>query len=275
MAEAHSLPAAPAPAEEGDDPPVIPPLTRQDYKRLPAIEGQIAGAHALDATELVARARELDAAEPAFLPPEAIVYFIRRADTNGDLKTRDLLIRALLERCQRFFRSQFRGFDPAVREDLQGEVIAKLIEDLLAQDDRGDFMQVRFWRYLRLKSIDACRAAFRHSDDTESLDSSFSGVGESEGRTLLDKQAVGGLTAEQRMMLAQGLEQLPERLRQVFLLRHAVGMKIGSDNPEDDPPFPPTLARHFGRSGRTIRDWLKQAENHLTAIREKNNDLAK
>jgi hypothetical protein len=79
---------------------------------------------------------------------EALVYFIRQADAEGERGTRDALFRELLERCTPFFRGKFRGFTKEEREDLQGEVMKKVVEDLFAPDNSGDFMQVRFWSYL-------------------------------------------------------------------------------------------------------------------------------
>jgi len=267
MAEAHSSPASPAPEDE-EGPPVIPPLTRGGLKRLPVVERQIAGALTLSVKELIDRAGATDEAAPGYLSPEALVFFIRREDRADNPRARDLLFRSLLERCNRFFRSQFRGFDKAVREDLQARVTAAMVEHLLAEDDRGDFMQVRFWAYLKARCVDACRAEFKTETELESLDTGYSGQGEPEGRRLLDMQADRSLSPEELAVLSQGLAALPPQLRRVFLMRHYIGMKIGGDNPADDPPGEVTIARHFGCSGRTIRNWLKQAEKHLTAFRE-------
>lgn len=267
MAEAHSSPASPAPEEE--HPPVVPPLTRGSLKRLPATKRQIAEALTLSLEELVKRAGATDEAAPGYLSPEALVFFIRREDRANDPRIRDQLIRALLERCNRFFRSQFRGFSAAVREDLQAEVTAAMIEHLLAADDRGDFMQRCFWTYLKRRCIDACRVEFKEGPELESLDTGYSAQGEAEGRTQLDMHVSAGLSPEDLTILSQSLAALPPPLRHVFIMRHYIGMKIGADNPADDPPGEVTIARHFGRPGRTIRNWLKQAEKQLTAFREK------
>ena len=258
-----------APAEAADEPPSVSPLTRRGYKRTAATQRQINDGLGLTAAELIARAQQRDEKAPDYMSAEALVYFIRRSDGTGDRKTRDALIRELLERCTVFFRAQFRGCSKEDREDLPGEVITALVEDLLDPSDRGDFMQARFWLYLKRKTIDASKAIFRHSGDTESLDTGFSGEAESEGQTKLDAQVDKRLSPEEVMMLSEGLATLPSRLREVFLLRHYVGMKIGADNPDDDPPDEVTLARRFNRSGRTIHNWLKEAEARLARFREK------
>lgn len=247
----------------------VEPLTRRGYKRLAATERQIGEASALDAAALVMRARQRDENAPGYLPAEALIYFIRRADRDNDLKTREALFRELLERCIAFFRGKFRGFSCEDREDLQGDVMSKVVEDVLAPGDSGDFMQVRFWKYLTNKTIDACRKAFRHAGDTESLDTGYSGNDENEGLTKLEKQVDAKLTPEQLATLSEGLATLPPRLCHVFLLRHWVGMKIGSDDTADDDPDDLTLAQHFNCTGRTIRNWLKEAGDLLAGFREK------
>lgn len=258
-----------APAEATDEPQSVSPLTRRGYKRTAVTQRQISDGLGLSAAELIARAQQRDEKAPDYMSAEALAYFIRHADGAGDRKTRNTLIRELLERCTMFFRGQFRGCSKEDREDLQGEVLVTLVEDLLDPSDRGDFMQARFWLYLKRKTIDASNVIFRHSGDTESLDTGFSGETESEGQTKLDAQVDKRLSPEEVMMLSEGLAALPPLLREVFLLRHYVGMKIGSDNPADDPPDEVTLARQFNRSGRTIRNWLKEAEAMLARFREK------
>ncbi|MCP5366744.1 MAG: sigma-70 family RNA polymerase sigma factor [Hyphomicrobiales bacterium] len=272
MAKAHSSPPSkpPDPGESGETPPVEP-LTRGTYKRLAKTEQQIMDAAALAPAALIARARCRNEDAPEFLPAEALVYFIRRSVLSGDTRTRDALFRELIERCMPYFRGQFRGFDRETREDLQNDVMKKVVEDLFAADDRGDFMQVRFWKYLDNKTIDACRKAFRHSGDTESLDTGISGESGSEGQTRLEQEADDRLSPEQLTMISEGLAKLPERLRAVFLLRHYVGMKIGADNAADDPEGELTIAQRYGCSGRTIRNWLKEAEGLLAGFREKKN----
>lgn len=277
MAEDPSspVPTRSPPASEGEESAAIEPLTRRGCRRQPATQKQIEAAAGLDTATLIERAqqRETDAAD--YLSAEALVYFIRRADRRGDRKTRDALIRELLqERCTPFFRGQFRGFSREDRKDLQGEVLCKVVEDLLAKDDSGDFMQDRFWLYLKRRAIDASRKVFRHSEDTESLDTGYSGDGESEGHTKLEVLADKKLTPEELAVMSQALGKLPPRLRHVFLLRHYVGMQIGSDNPGTDEGGEMTLARHFSCTGRTIRNWLKEADALLAGFREKDDDDA-
>ena len=255
-----------------DEPPVVKPLTRNGYRRLPKVELQIADAVILDGTAIVERARQRDEGAPDFLAPEALIYFIRDAIKNGEERLRDRLIRELLERCNPHFHGRFRGFSREDREDLQGEVLRMIVEDLLSPDDRSDFMQVRFWAYLKKRCIDACRVTFRHAEDTESLETGFSGEGGSEGQTKLDREVDPQLSPEELAMISEGLKQLPRDLRHVFLLRHYVGMKIGADSLADDEGAEPTIAAQFGRTGRTIRNWLNEARRLLAEFQETHDD---
>lgn len=265
---AESVPK-PGTAETGEGHSGITPLTRRGYKRLPETERQIVEAAVLDAKALLARAQHRDEAEPGYLAAETLVHFIRRADRNNDRKLRDDLFRELFERCKPFFRGQFRAFDRTIREDLDQEVLKKVVEAILAPDDRADFLEVRFWSYMKARAIDACRSMFAKTDDMESLDTGYSGQGESEGRTRLESQVDGRLSPEKLAMLSEGLAKLPPKLRRVFLLRHAVGLAIGSDEPDGDPPGDKlTLAQHFGCTGRTIRSWLKKADDLLAGLGE-------
>ena len=264
-------PSASGPTRGGNacEAPLVEPLTRNRYVRLAKVEQQIGEAVTLDRPTLVERAQQRDAAAPEFLAPEALVYFIRQAIRSGEIRIRDHLVRELLERCIPYFRGQFRGFRREDREDLQGDAQKMIITDLFAQDDRSDFMQVRFWTYLERKCIDACRATLRHTKDTESLETGVSGERASEGMTRLETEAARQISPEDWTMISQGLKRLPSPLGWVFLLRHYVGMKIGSDNLGKDEVGEVTIAARFGRTGRTIRNWLKEADRLLAELPEK------
>lgn len=265
MAETETL--SPSSAGDADESLVIEPLTRGGCRRLPEVERQIAAAVKLGPLVLSQQARQRDETAPDFLSVEALVYFIRQSIRSGDIKTRESLFRELFERCIPYFQGQFRGFSREDREDLQSEVMRRVVEDLFAPDDRGDFMQVRFWKYLDNKKIDACRTTLHHTDDTKSLDEGYFGDGIFKGRTRLEAEADPALSPEEFAMISEGLAKLLPRLRRVFVLRHYFRMKIGADDPTDDTGDELTIAAQFSCSGRTIRNWLKEAERLLAGFR--------
>ena len=249
--------------------PQVERLTR-DYERLPEVEQQIAHALTWGPEALVTRARQRDEDASDFLAPEILVYFIRRAIQDGDTTTRDTLFKELLERCNPHFRGKFRGRIREDREDLQGEVMRMVIEDLFGEEGRADFMEVRFWKYLERKCIDACRMTSRQAKNTDSLDVGYSSDGVSEGGTRLDYKVDPQLSPEELAMISEALEQLPSHLREAFLLRHYFGLKIGPDDPNEIKEDELSIAAQLGRSGRTIRTWLKEADERLTKFREEN-----
>ena len=104
------------------------------------------------------------------------------------------------------------------------------------------------------------------------METGFLGEGGSEGRTKLDREVDPQLSPEALAMLAEGLEQLPQNLRHAFLLRHYVGKKIGPDSLADDDGGELTIAAQFGRTGRTIRNWLNEASRLLAEFQEKHDD---
>ena len=245
---------------------VIEPLTRQGCKRLLETERQIVDAINLEPEALIERAQQRDKMVPEFLSAETLVYFIRQAHRNHNRKTRNALLQELMERCVPFFRGKFRGFDNETRKDLQGDVLLKIGEDILAESDRGDYLQVRFWTYLEREQIDAYRKASRRINNTESLD-----VEDSKGQAKLEKEIDPTLSPEQLAMIAEGLGRLTPDLRRLFILRHYFNWKIGSDNLAEVRSGEPTLAKHFGCSSRTIRNRLREIDNLLSEFRQEEN----
>ena len=255
MAKTDILP--PASPTQLDEPSLVEPLTRQDCNRLRATERQIADAASLTSNALLKRAQQQDKGALEFLSAEAIVYFIRRANRDGNTRNRDDLFRELFERCKPYFRGQFRGFDEQEREDRQFQVMQTIVEDLLAKDDRSDYMQVRFWKYLDHKCIDVCRKATRFNDNMKRLAANYSGDATKRRILSLDEFA----------MISKALAKLPPRLLEVFLLRHYFGLQIETNCRNDDGKDELTIAAHFGVTGRTVRNWLKEADHLLAGFR--------
>lgn len=128
-------------------------------------------------------------------------------------------------------------------------------------------MQVRFWRYLKYRKIDACRKAVHYNEHNESLDSGYFGDGVSEGQTRLETEPDPVLSPEEFAMISQGLKKLPPHLRRAFVLRHRFGFKTEADNPVGDDEKELTIAAQLGVSGRTIRNWLKEVDRLLDGFR--------
>ena len=244
----------------------VPALTRNGYVRAPGTTTRIAAALELPAAILAARAEIADETNPGWLCAEALVFFIRRADQSGDAATRGALFRCLATRCEAFFRGKVRGFGHHDREDICQEVLGLVIEAILASDDRGDFAQVRFWSFLERRTLTVIAKARQRITSTLSLDEPFS-VGD-EDEAVPREQAEPRLTPEALAILRDALAQLEPRLRQVFLMRHAMGMAVGKENRADEDPTDPSIASYFGVSARSVGKWLAKAEKQLATFRE-------
>lgn len=257
----------PASQAATEEPPLIPPLTRNGYVRSDRTARQIADALGDAATELRSRAEIQDEIDPRWLAAETLVFFMRRADQSGDGRTRSALFAALTERCKGFFAGHIRGFTLEQREDIAQEVMTKVIELIFADDDRGDFAQVRFWSLLEARTntaIQKVRAQVRRFD---SLDEPRSDNGGS-GMTDLERLEAPGLDADDLAMISEGLAQLDPHLRQVFVMRHKLGMAVGKENRSEEDPSDPSIALHFNVSARTVGKWLAKAEAQLASYRK-------
>ena len=80
--------------------------------------------------------------------------------------------------------------------------------------------------------------------------------------TAAEQHLVKTLSPEKRLMLREGLLLLPEPIRTAFVLHHYDGWQIESNDPQA-----PTIAKHFGKTPRTIRNWMAQAEAILESWR--------
>ena len=63
-------------------------------------------------------------------------------------------------------------------------------------------------------------------------------------------------------LIEAALSQLEEPIRSAYLLRYLEDWPI-----EDKDPAVQTISRHFGKTPRTIRNWLSKADEILEAWR--------
>jgi hypothetical protein len=237
--------------------PTIEPLTRNGYKHLAKIERLIRESSILKTSSLLTRVRVRDEASSEFLPPEVLVYFIRRAYKQGNKLDINNLLIELLERCTQCLQGKLNGFPPQFLEDMQQEVLNKVVEDLLSIDDRGDYAQVLFWKYFKNKRLDVCR---KHKNDKSigSLDAGWNNDVENQSETKLSQLESNTISPEQFVLSSGTLEYIPFNLRKFFILEHVFEMKAASINPKEL-----TLSKHFGVSDRTIRTWSEKVKEHL------------
>jgi DNA-directed RNA polymerase specialized sigma24 family protein len=237
------------------------------YQRTAVVERQLAEALAMDAPQLVQCAQVRDTSHAAFLDEEALVALIRFFQAEGDGRLVDDLARALLERATGFIRARLHGLrDAALEEQAYLDVVADLFDQVLdLGSDRGDFFQVRFWVALRTLAIGVARKYVtrqRRDRQTQSLDAPVGGGAEGEDGPMIDLPDPA-IPVDRRLAYREALHLIPEPQRIAFIMRYYEDWPI-----EDRDPTVPTISRHFNRSSRMIRYWLKEAEAILERWRE-------
>ncbi len=253
------------------------------YARDPVVEAEIASTLAAPPLRLIHRAKVRDRQASDFLREETLVYFIRAYAAAGEQEIVIALTNALLARCAKWITRRLGalGLRRHHVNDAYLEVIRIVIgavTDLAS--DRGDFYQVRFARALKFKVLTAYNTQLREVE-REEQHVRFPRVTESVGEELEDDEAGRSAfrpeladpsradddlldveeRAERRGLLEPVLSAIrTPKHREAFVLQHLEGWQITAENPGE-----PCLARHFGKSPKTIYNWIKQAEADIAA----------
>lgn len=251
---------------------LIDPLTRRDangeiYRRSSEVEEQILEALRLEQSILLGRVAIMDYDAPGYFKEEAIVYLIRKfiADRETDL-VNDLM-NHLIQRvavpvhCQISKILHREYYVDECYRDVLLEVTRK-ITDLTSDCD--DFAQARFQKWLERITFKAIRPYFREQEQDKNREPEIE---------ILKNLPSSSPSAEDDLILAEThkldlkkaqefLEKLPEHERNAYLLRYRDGLEI-----ENQDPSIMTISKHFNRSPRTIRNWLRAAEDKLQKAR--------
>jgi len=259
----------PAPAElSGIN---LSPLIHRDkegvlLKRAPDVDAQIHDALVLTPAELVRRA-EKEAQDPEFLKDEALVYLIRAFHKSGNKDITNQLSEILIRRWTPFIHSKFNGFVDT--EDAFCAVIKILFTHILFRDDgRGDFLQVKFGLHLKRIIVSVFRI---HQDkkEKESSTFTFSELSNEEDEDAEWDESIESedLSLEDRVFIDQAVTVLTGHLQEVYILRHKYNFQIDSIDPNE-----PTLSKYFGKTPKTIHNWLKQADEILNKWQGENHE---
>jgi len=242
----------------------VRPLTRrflsgEPYLRLPEVERQIEEALRLEPRALMERLAEGDADSPRYLKEEALVYLIREHYAGSEPDLFEELSAVLTRRCQTHIKQYARRFvDLRVLDDCASEILSNAFEQILDFDtDRGDYIQVRFWHFLKRLEGEITKK-YGRSQEKERMTDSLTAEGDDGDGPGLDKDRIARdqtLSPEQRLMLREGLLLLPEPIRTAFVLYHYDGWQIESSGAQEL-----TIAKYFGKTPRTIRNWMARAE---------------
>lgn len=256
------------------------------YARDPAVEAEIASALGVPPLRLIQQAKVRDRQATDFLREETLVYFIRAYQAAGGQEIVIALTNALLARCAKWITRRLGALglrrhhvDEAYIEVIR--IVIGAITDLAS--DRGDFYQVRFARALKFKVLTAYNTQLREVE-REGQHVRFPTAAESVGEKGEELEDGGaGQTpfrpeladprradddlldveerAERRGLLEPVLSAIrTPKHREAFVLQRLEGWQITAENPGE-----PCLVRHFGKSPKTIYNWIKQAEADIAA----------
>lgn len=245
---------------------MLTPLSRRNaagalLRREKKVESQIGAALTLDTPQLVARARISDERSPDFLQEECLVYLIRECHRKDDWQLGDMLGDVLFRRCRKWINDRVRAaLDPAYVDDCIGEVLLNLSEMILERGDRGDFAQVRFWKFLKRLTIESIKRHLRvHRTDLKAIPiDETSSEDDDESSPPLQVKDRSVIPADRLVVYREGLNRLKEPLRQAYILRHYYRWQI-----ESDDPCEPSISRHFNVTAKTVGNWLRRAEKIL------------
>lgn len=251
----------------GDSRGRVTPLTHPDpqrpgnpYQRLAPVEEQIADLLKLDEQSLTARSRVLDFTAPEYIRSECLVYFLREAlrTSNDDLV--NTLTTALSRRCAKHINDRIqRLIDRRYVDDCFNDAVAAVFVPILdITSDRADFAQVRFGIFLQYGVSNIIRDYLKRQKEdrvTESLDTEIKESDKAPLPAALQASAEGIFN---QAAFNEMLSTLGEPHRTAFLMRHIGGREI-----ENKDPKVYTISKHFGRSPKTIRRWLAEAEEQL------------
>ena len=256
------------------------PLTKRDsngktYERPAEIETAIGAAQQQDVVTLSRRAVIADKSSPDFLPSECLVYLIREARRRTGEQTMNVLLPALLARCEANLRVKVPDgrLDNAaeVREDILGEFGVLFAEDGSADHlDELDYFECRFNRAFQALRIDMVRREMTRATPLvqvppENEERDCSGDGEVLSRISEEfRQNPTQLPELFLKELLDAIKSLPGDERRAVALCHILGYKE-----ESEDPLERTAATICGVSGRTIRNRLGRAAAKLSHLKSK------
>ena len=243
---------------------VIAPLRKRTlggelYTRDPRTETLLEELSSLSRDELLERASIRRRSDPAYIPSECLVHFVRasRMDNNDDRF--EQLYKILNERVLRSLPRDTKAyFDVEIRDRVHDRFVELLAADRTSYQDRLDYFEVRFDGALASLRRDAQQQVWRDENRSVSLDAEDENgqLLEEVERAAEDVNPFSSWDIEDavfRSRLEAAIESLPPAQRSVIeMLRQ--GFPIDSKEPDVM-----TISSVLGRSEKTIRNYRDRA----------------
>jgi DNA-directed RNA polymerase specialized sigma24 family protein len=232
------------------------------YARRPEVERQlleIAGnGFALDPLALNNRDRNSD----GYIYDETLVYLFRRARNDGD----DDLLNGLYAEIDRRallligrFRRELFSDDPAGFEDFRQDIAMAILRKILDTDsDDADYAQVNFGDYLLRVAHDTRKAVFRRLRQRPQQFGDMRPWEDEAGEPFEDTLRDARPHVDDVLAARAAIASLPPNIRLAAAMYFLDGWQIKSNLPSVG-----TISGYFGVTGRTVRNWLRQARDVL------------
>jgi hypothetical protein len=247
----------------------LKPLTHRSadgavYQRLPKVESELRSALYMDSSEWLARTEISNADHPKFVSEECLVYVLRAALAAGQSELVNSVTEVLFDRAEKRINGYVhKSLAPEYREEAAADMIGDLFMKLCnLKTDADDFAQVRFWMYLKRLCNESRDKYLRYERNDRKTDFIDAPAGEDEAVYEIES-APSGYSSIDWADGQKGLDVLPEPIRTAYILRNGRNWQIDSLEPNV-----PTLSKHFGKTEKTIRNWLARAEVLLSEWRE-------
>jgi DNA-directed RNA polymerase specialized sigma24 family protein len=258
-----------------------PALTRvgktgKVYVRREFVSKQIESLKGMDDKELLRRVKVRQEEEQDSLKSETLIYIFRSLRSRPEEPifpiVENEISTTLFERIARIvspFRLHFLE-DPNLADnfvEFRLNVVLKLYEKICVPGTNdADFAEVSFGQFIVGLARNEIKKYFRD----KKLFSKFLNIEDTINKMVLfskDVQITDSILSEvpiqdRAALLRDALTTLPEPKRTAWVLRYAEDWPI-----EDKDPHVPTLSKYFKVSGRTIRNWLSDAESELAERR--------
>jgi DNA-directed RNA polymerase specialized sigma24 family protein len=266
------------------------PLTRRNtaggvYARTAAVERELMDLLTLSSEERAARTAVAEPGHPGYVSEESLVYLVRHYLRRDERTAFNDTAARLIDRYTAMVRKYLGTLGAEAVKEGHSEITQRLFAVLLdLTTDRADFLEVRFWMVLKTLCIKEFNRQLKErkrarqqlplsvlpgqgpasQDPSEHLAIRLTDADERRLSSSPHEESL--LEREQSLqdedLRKAALEQLAEPLRSTFILRHYYGWPI-----EHRDPSVPSISRHFGKTPRTVQNWLKKAEETLETWR--------
>lgn len=197
---------------------------------------------------------------------EALVHFILAALEGNDGRQIDALFKLLRARCRGYLRYWAKGLaNDEDRMEVQSKVIEQLTTRLLKGRESCDFLLAKFWRYLKLRAL----SAIKDVTDLRAKECLIDDLGQGDDEAGPQDEVRGSaLSLEDQLLIADALATLPSDLRELYVLRHFGGWRVGDERKDEADSDEPTLMEYFKIGRRAVNKRLARADKLLADYRK-------